>query len=245
MSEARTQLDRILSLSREIHALEASFLQAAPPSELAEILHEAAQKAFTEALGAIDLSEIAFLCAQLEDPLAFRTLFELLSHPDEQVQESASSHLEEIFAVAFDKTEKVVQELLQENRLPAEALEELPYLLLEAASDFDVLPLLLELLKSPHPSVVACAIDVLVEIGDRRALPHLKHLLSDEREVNVQDDQDSGAIKLGDLAELALQSIEGPTSRSKPAPHHPSHRQKNRPHSNGAKESKPSKKKHN
>ncbi|MCS6857404.1 MAG: hypothetical protein NZM37_06815, partial [Sandaracinaceae bacterium] len=169
MSEARTQLDRILSLSREIHALEASFLQAAPPSELAEILHEAAQKAFTEALGAIDLSEIAFLCAQLEDPLAFRTLFELLSHPDEQVQESASSHLEEIFAVAFDKTEKVVQELLQENRLPAEALEELPYLLLEAASDFDVLPLLLELLKSPHPSVVACAIDVLVEIGDRRA----------------------------------------------------------------------------
>ncbi|GAB4207675.1 MAG: hypothetical protein OHK0013_25530 [Sandaracinaceae bacterium] len=208
MSDAHENLHALFEADRRLREAERKLLLSAPPDELARVLAEAARRSLAEPDAErqeLELVRISDLCAQVEGPIAIDTLLAILDHPDPAVRAEAGEALLDVAYERFKEVALAIERALDEKRSGL-AMEELPYMLAEI-HDPDPLPLMLRFLVHPKAEVVASAIEAVVERADPAAVPKLKKLLGDEREVTVPE-LDDEKVTLGDLAADALAFFE-------------------------------------
>lgn len=153
----------------------------------------------------LELVRLADLCAQVEGPVAVDTLLRILDHADPAVRAEAGEALLDVAYERFKEVANAIERALDQRR-DGIAMEELPYMLAEI-HDPDPMPLMLRFLVHPRAEVVASTIEAIVERADPAAVPKLKKLLGDDREVTVPE-LDDEKVTIGDLAADALSFFE-------------------------------------
>jgi HEAT repeat protein len=208
MSDARAHLQALFDADRRLREAERKLLLSASPDELARVFADAARRALAEPDAEkqeLELVRLSDLCAQVEGPVAVDTLLAILDHPDPAVRAEAGEALLDVAYERFKEVALGIERALDERRAGL-AMEELPYMLAEI-HDPDPMPLMARFLVHPKAEVVASAIEAIVERADPAAVPKLKKLVGDEREVTVPE-LDDEKVTLGDLAADALAFFE-------------------------------------
>lgn len=208
MSDARKHLNALFEADRRLREAERKLLLSAPTDELARVLAEATRRALTEPDAErqeLELVRLADLCAQVEGPGVVDTLLAILDHADPAVRAEAGEALLDVAYERFKEVALAIERALDERRAGL-AMEELPYILAEI-HDPDPMPLMTRFLAHPKAEVVASAIEAIVERADPSAIPKLKKLVDDAREVTVPEIDDE-KVTLGDLAVDALAFFE-------------------------------------
>lgn len=208
MSDPRAHLRALFDADRALRHAERTFLLSAPPEALSRVLSDAAERALADGDAErqeLELVRLADLCAQVEGPAAVETLLRILDHADPGVRAEAGEALLDVAYERFKEVANAIERALDGKR-DGLAMEELPYMLSEI-HDPDPMPLMVRFLVHPRAEVVASAIEAIVERADPAAVPKLKKLLGDEREVTVPE-LDDEKVTLGDLAADALSFFE-------------------------------------
>ncbi|MBX7191320.1 MAG: HEAT repeat domain-containing protein [Sandaracinaceae bacterium] len=204
MSDPRAHLRALFEADRALRHAERTLLLSAPPEALADIFAAAADRALKDGDAErqeLELVRLADLCAQIEGPVAVETLLRILDHADPAVRAEAGEALLDVAYERFKEVANAIERALDERR-DGVAMEELPYMLSEI-HDPDPLPLMVRFLVHPRAEVVASAIEAIVERADPAAVPKLRKLLDDPREVTVPE-LDDEKVTIGDLAVDAL-----------------------------------------
>jgi len=204
MSDPRAHLDALFDADRSLRRAERTLLLSAPPHVLADVFAQAAKRALASddaERQELELVRLADLCAQVEGPVAVETLLAILDHADPAVRAEAGEALLDVAFERFKEVANAIERALDAKR-DGVGMEELPYMLSEI-HDPDPMPLILRFLQHPRAEVVAAAIEAIVERADPVAVPKLKKLLDDDREVTVPE-LDDEKVTIADLAADAL-----------------------------------------
>ena len=208
MSDPRAHLRALFDADRSLRHAERTLLLSAPPEVLADVFSAAADRALSDSdpeRQELELVRLADLCAQVEGPVAVDTLLRILDHADPAVRAEAGEALLDVAYERFKEVANAIERALDQRR-DGIAMEELPYMLAEI-HDPDPMPLMVRFLVHPRAEVVASTIEAIVERADPAAVPRLKKLLGDTREVTVPE-LDDEKVTLGDLAADALSFFE-------------------------------------
>lgn len=208
MSDPRAHLRALFDADRSLRHAERTLLLSAPPEVLADVFSAAADRALSDndpERQELELVRLADLCAQVEGPVAVDTLLRILDHADPAVRAEAGEALLDVAYERFKEVANAIERALDQRR-DGIAMEELPYMLAEI-HDPDPMPLIVRFLVHPRAEVVASTIEAIVERADPAAVPKLKKLLGDTREVTVPE-LDDEKVTLGDLAADALSFFE-------------------------------------
>jgi HEAT repeat protein len=208
MSDPRAHLRALFDADRSLRHAERTLLLSAPSDVLADVFSAAADRALGDSDAErqeLELVRLADLCAQVEGPVAVDTLLRILDHADPAVRAEAGEALLDVAYERFKEVANAIERALDQRR-DGIAMEELPYMLAEV-HDPDPMPLMLRFLAHPRAEVVASTIEAIVERADPSAVPKVKKLLGDTREVTVPE-LDDEKVTLGDLAADALSFFE-------------------------------------
>ncbi len=204
MSDPRAHLKALFEADRALRHAERTLLLSAQPAVLADVFAAAAKRALADTDAErqeLELVRLADLCAQVEGPVAVETLLAILDHADPAIRAEAGEALLDVAFERFKEVANAIERALDAKR-DGMAMEELPYMLSEI-HDPDPMPLILRFLTHPRAEVVAAAIEAIVERADPVAVPKLKKLLTDDREVTVPE-LDDEKVTIADLAADAL-----------------------------------------
>lgn len=204
MSDPRAHLTALFDADRSLRHAERTLLLSASPAVLADVFAAAAKRALADTdveRQELELVRLADLCAQVEGPVAVDTLLAILDHADPAVRAEAGEALLDVAYERFKEVANAIERALDKKR-DGLAMEELPYMLAEI-HDPDPMPLILRFLAHPRAEVVAAAIEAIVERADPVAVPKLKKLLDDDREVTVPE-LDDEKVTIADLAADAI-----------------------------------------
>jgi HEAT repeat protein len=202
-------LPQLFEAERNVRRLHAE-LAAVPTGALVEELTVAVGEALAlddEDEAALRLVRLASLLGEVEGPRAVDLLIDILGSEEPEARHASGEALEEL---AFDRfkevalgTERALERLPPGNP----ALLELPYLL-AGIGEPGVRKLLGRFLLGDDPEVVSAAIEAIVEMGDSGAAPLLERLVSDAREVSLEDDGgEEGTVTVGELASEAVKLL--------------------------------------
>jgi HEAT repeat protein len=153
------------------------------------------------------LARIAPLLGEMDNsPVAIDTLLDILGSDHPEARVVAGEILE---GIAFDRFKEValgIERALE--RLPAgsPALSELPYLLAEVGEP-GCLKLLGRFLAHADPEAVSAAIEAMAELGDPAGVALLRPLVGDGRQVEIDDEGETGLVSIGALAEEASELL--------------------------------------
>jgi HEAT repeat protein len=182
-------------------------LAKVPAPVLIDALGAAVEEALTLDDGdeaALRLVRLSSLLGELEGPRTVDLLIDILGSEEPEARHAAGEALEEL---AFDRFKEVALGTERAlGRLPPgnPALLELPYLL-SGIGEPGVRKLLGRFLLNEDPDAVSAAIEAIVEMGDGDAAPLLESLVSDAREVSLEDDEgEEGTVTIGELAREAI-----------------------------------------
>jgi hypothetical protein len=188
---------------RQLHAE----LAEVPPDVLIETLGASVGEALTLGDGeeaALRLVRLSSLLGELEGPRTVDLLIDILGSEEPEARHAAGEALEEL---AFDRFKEVAlgtERALDRLRRGNPALLELPYLL-SGIGEPGVRKLLGRFLQNEDPDAVSAAIEAIVEMGDGGAAPLLESLVSDTREVSLEDEEgEEGSVTIGELAREAI-----------------------------------------
>jgi HEAT repeat protein len=205
VSNIRTLLDAERTV-RSIHQA----MRAAPIDDVVAALREHVSKSAglrgEELIAA--LTPVATLAGTLDSPKALSVLLPMLSSEEPVVRMTAG----ESFLAMLERDLTTLEPALRtwlEKLTPGDiALSESAYLLGELGAP-ECVPLLGVILRNKDPEAVAAAIEALVELGDRAALPLLKPLFKDGRLATIEgEDGGEERLSLGALAQEAAEIIE-------------------------------------
>lgn len=168
---------------------------------------DAALKSDDEDEAAIRLVCVARLLGELDGPDVADLLVRVL---DSEHPEARSEAGEQLQGLAFDRFKEVaeaVERALDQLGKGANALVELPYVLVEVPEG-GVVTLLSKFLAHEDADAVAAAIEALVEVGDPSAVKALEKLTEDERtSVLGEEDDDEAEVSVGALASEAIELL--------------------------------------
>jgi HEAT repeat protein len=206
----RETLNAIFDAERALRDREAELL-ARKDKALVELLG----RAVDEALALDDADEagrrlfrLADLCAQVGGPEMADALIRILNTDDLHARNEAG---EALLDLAYDRYAEVARaiERALDRTLHGPAMLELPFLLSEVGEP-SALKLIRRFSEHPDPDVVAAAIEAFAELGDPAAIEVLEALVSDDREVTLEDDSDENITStIGELAEEAIDTLSG------------------------------------
>ena len=173
--------------------------------ELASAVEEARGLGDRKEAG-LRLERLADLCAQVPGPKMADALLLILDDDDPQVRVAAGEALLDVGYERYAEVARAVERLLDSGK-SGPALTEVPFVLAEIGEP-SALPLLRRFVTHASPEVVASGVEAMAQLGDPEAIADLKKLLTDEREVSVEDLEDGGAT-IGELAEDAIAELGG------------------------------------
>jgi HEAT repeat protein len=213
MSNPAALLTQLFEAERSVRRLHQE-LAVGQGSDGGAVVLEAIATASAEALALPDKDEstlrlvrLSDLLSELTGPRVVDLLVAILGSEEPEARHAAGEALE---GLAYDRFKEVALgieralELLPHGNL---ALAELPYLLAEVPEP-GVMKLLGKFLKHGDPEAVAAAIEALVEVGDPAGAGMLMPLVSDRRQVQVEDELgDDGSVTVGDLATEAREFL--------------------------------------
>jgi len=132
-----------------------------------------------------------------------------MSHPNPDIRELCGQSL---ITVSEESLEAILPAIDMAIEEAGTAAQEMPFVL-TYIDDPTVTGQILRFLDVKTPEVVAAAIEALAEIRDPEALPALRKLVDDPREVAIEDEDDDNddeeqTIAIGMLAKEAIQLIE-------------------------------------
>ena len=220
MSNAPKSLDALFAADRALRGAERAFLESASPAELTQTLAKATKSAMSDESEESEmvLVRIADLAAQVEGPGSVSILLDILDHESTSVRAEAGEALLDVAYERFKEVAMAIEKALDQKR-DGLSMEELPYVLIEV-HDPDPMPLIARFLAHPKAEIVASAVEAIVERADPSAVPQLKKLRGDRREVTMPELEDE-KVTLGDLVEDALAFFEealGEDEEEAPAP---------------------------
>lgn len=206
--EIEAALDQVFKADAALRAAEAQLLgtrdKAALEKALARRVDQERTRKGDDASG--NLVRLADLCAQSVSTVTMDALVRILDHDDAQVRVSAGEALLEIGIDRFKDVRSAVERALVNNAL-GNALEELPFVLAELGDPPSV-ALVARFLELPQASAVAAAIEALAAMGDPAAIPHLRKLAQDARDVTIEE-EGVGELRmtLGELCQDAIAEL--------------------------------------
>ncbi len=210
MPDIDASLDALYDAARAVRTRHAEIAATPDRRALADALarHAKAATQMADAAEAeVRLARVTALLGEIDNsPAAIDTLFDILGSEHPEARVLAGEVLE---GIAFDRFKEValgVERALE--RLPAgnPALSELPYLLAEVGEP-GCLKLLGRFLAHADPEAVSAAIEAIAELGDPAGAALLRPLLGDGRQVEIDDDGESGLVSIGALAEEASELL--------------------------------------
>lgn len=156
---------------------------------------------------AIRLVCLARLLGELDGADVADLLIRIL---DCELPEARNEAGEQLQGLAFDRFKEVAQAVeraLDTLGVGANALVELPYVLVEVPEG-GVVTLLAKFLKHDDADAVAAAIEALVEVGDPAAIKPLGELVDDKRtSVLGEEDDEEAEVEIGGLAAEAIELL--------------------------------------
>lgn len=168
-------------------------------------------RAVEQALGEEDdpdaelrLERLVDLCGAVGGPQMVDLLIRVLDHPEPDVRVGAGETLQGIGYARYAELAQGIERALDAGGLEI-ALTELPFVILDIREP-SPLKLLKLLLKHSSGEVVAATLEALLELGDPAAIPAIKALQGDAREV-VMDEEEEGSASIGELAQMAVAEL--------------------------------------
>lgn len=214
-----TQIAELFELERKVRKLHDQLAEQKP-----EALLDALEKAVSEARDVEDIDEqglrlmrVAGLLAEVDGPRAIDLLIDVL---DCDAPEGRVAAGDELGALAHERFKEValgVERALA--RLPegSPALAELPYLLAQVPEP-GVTKLLVKFLEHADAEAVVAALEACVEIGDPSLVKHIEKLTSDDRQVELAEEDGEGTVMtVGELAADAIEILVDPEGGEEPA----------------------------
>jgi len=150
------------------------------------------------------LTRLADLCAQIAGQATADKLVDILDAPDPLVQDVAGRALIERAYARYAEVAHAIDHALTSDRT-GPSMELLPFVLAEVAEPSAV-GFLKRFLTHPNPDVIASAIEAAAELGDPELIPALEPLTQDERQVTL-DDEDETTTRIGALAEETIEEL--------------------------------------
>jgi HEAT repeat protein len=205
----KDHLTAIFDADRALRKAEAQLVKA-DASALAELLALAVDeaKAFSssdEAEAELRLVRLADLCAQVPGQRMADALVRILDEENPAVRVQAA---EALVDVAYDRYVEVARaiESVLEKGAQGPAMRELPWVVAEVAEP-SAARLISRFLTQDTAEIVASAIEALAQLGDPTALPALRKLQDDPREVTMDDGHDEQTTTIGELASEAVEAL--------------------------------------
>jgi HEAT repeat protein len=203
---AKTSLAKIIDLDSQILDLRDQF-EEFPEKEKKDALENfcTGQLKNTGVLDELPLSLVRatdMICS-LEDGAVI--LSKGLFHPNQEIR-----HLfgEALITMGDEGVEAIVPAVDSVLKQGGIAAKEMPYIL-TYLDDPAITEQIIRFLDNENPDVVSSAIEALAEISDPDAILHLKKLLDDNREIDVDDEEEKGEIvTIGMLAKEAIGIID-------------------------------------
>ena len=213
--EIAAALERVFQADAALRAAETGLLSAPDKGALGKALAERVDvelgRTGPEAAG--NLVRLADLCAQVVSPGTLDALIRILDHVEPAVRVSAGEALVEIGLDRFRDVRAAVERALG-NTGGKRALEELPFVLAELGDPPSV-ALVARFLELSDPQHVAAGVEALASMGDAAAIPHLRKLAQDAREVTIEE-EGVGELRMtiGELCQDAIAelTVEAPGS---------------------------------
>jgi HEAT repeat protein len=201
-------LEQVFKADAALRAAEAQLLgtrdKAALEKALARRVEQERGDKGADAAG--NLVRLADLCAQVVSPTTLDALVRILDHDDPQVRVAAGEALVEIGIDRFKDVRGAVERALTNPSL-TNALEELPFILAELGDPPSV-ALVARFLELPQAQAVAAGIEALAAMGDPGAIPHLRKLAQDGRDVTIAE-EGVGELRMtiGELSQDAIAEL--------------------------------------
>jgi HEAT repeat protein len=194
-----SHLTKLFEAERAARSLHRDLLSV-PAEQLLAVLKKVVREAGSvgdAAETALRLVRVAPLLQGTPGPEAVDLLIDMLGSDVPEGRLAAGEALEGVVYERFKEVALGVERALK--RLPPThaALMELPYLLAEVGEP-SVTKLLGRFLQSESAEVVSSAIESLVELGDRSAIPMIEALTGDTRRVHLDDEDEE--VSIGALA---------------------------------------------
>ena len=205
----KDHLTAIFDADRALRKAEAQLVKA-DASALAELLALAVDeaKALTDSAEAeLRLVRLSDLCAQVPGQPMVDALVRILDEENPAVRVQAA---EALVDVAYDRYVEVARAIERslDQKLEGPAMRELPWVLAEVGEP-SAAKLISRFLTQDTAEIVASAIEALAQLGDPSAVPALRKLQDDAREVTMDDGHDEQTTTIGDLASEAVEALSG------------------------------------
>jgi HEAT repeat protein len=203
----KDHLTAIFDADRALRTAEAQLVKA-DANALAELLAMAVDeaKALTDAAEAeLRLVRLADLCAQVPGQPMVDALVRILDEENPAVRVQAA---EALVDVAYDRYVEVARsiERMLEGGADGPAMRELPWVLAEVGEP-SAAKLISRFLTQETPEIVASAIEALAQLQDPSAVPALRKLQVDAREVTMDDGHEEHTTSIGYLASEAVEAL--------------------------------------
>ena len=206
--EIAAALDQVFQADAALRAAETKLLSEPDKALLGKAFAERveAERGKTGPTAAGNLARLADLCAQVVSPTTLDALVSILDHAEPGVRVAAGEALLDIGHDRFRDVRTAVERALANERLTV-ALEELPFVLAELGDPPSVV-LVARFLELPSAQAVAAAVEALASIGDPSAIPHLRKLAEDAREVTIEE-EGVGELRMtiGELCQDAIAEL--------------------------------------
>jgi HEAT repeat protein len=209
MTSPSDALLAIFAADRSLRQHETLLLEAAPAA-LRKVLSTAVREAKAlpdrdEAI--VRLERLADLCAQVSGPEMTDALIAILDDESESVRVQAGEALADVGFERYAELARGIERALDRNA-SGPSMGELPWILCEIAEP-SATALIARFLRIANVEIVASAVEALAELGDPAAITHLKPLVGDAREIEIDDGGESLSATLGDLVSETIESLQG------------------------------------
>lgn len=206
--EIDAALERVFEADAALRVAEAQLLGTRDKAALEKALAKRVdrERGGKGADSAGNLARLADLCAQVVSPTTLDALVRILDHDDPQVRVAAGEALLEVGIDRFKDVRGAVERALGNSAL-TNALEELPFILAELGDPPSV-ALVARFLELPQAQAVAAGIEALAAMGDPTAIPHLRKLAQDTRDVTIAE-EGVGELRMtiGELSQDAVAEL--------------------------------------
>ena len=203
----KDNLTAIFDADRALRKAEAQLVKAdaSALSELLALAVDEAKDLSDSEESELRLVRLADLCAQVPGQRMADALVRILDEENPAVRVQAA---EAIVDVAYDRYAEVARsiEASLDKGAHGPAMRELPWVLAEVAEP-SAARLISRFLTVETAEIVASAIEALAQLGDPSALPALRKLQDDKREVTMDDGHEEHTTTVGELASEAVEAL--------------------------------------
>ncbi|MDP3274440.1 MAG: hypothetical protein Q8Q09_04545 [Deltaproteobacteria bacterium] len=209
MSNEAKALSALLEANHKLNVARSDFQENGSTDAKIKAITAAIEQAFaagdsTDA--GLSLILMTDVLVEVQSPVAAKLLLRVLGHTDPGIRVSAGEALVELLAENWNDGAKAIESYIATDGASLDALRELPFVLAEVAEPAGA-ELIAKLLAHKDADVAASAIEALVELGNDEHMDAMRALVSDKRELSVEEDDDSG-VAGGTLGELANDALE-------------------------------------